>query len=201
MTAANKKNKLSKDAILDKAKELFSKKGYSGTTINDLTSIFGVSKPSIYYYFKNKMEILLDLYLKGFNEATKDLDNLLASDMPTKDKFRKILELHTTNAINDVKLQRIWYFDKEELPKSVSKEISRKRREYTNSIISVYEQGLKEGIFKKLDPKTAVYILIGSCNWLIMWYSDKNKDYPEPEIIVQTLLTILCEGYEIETDL
>ena len=199
MNGGNKKKKLSKDAILDQAKELFSKKGYSGTTINDLTSIFGVSKPSIYYYFKNKMEILLDLYLKGFNEATKDLDALLASNIPTKEKFRRILELHTRNAINDVKLQRIWYFDKMELPKSISQEISRKRREYTNRIISVFEQGIKEGMFKNLDPETAVYILIGSCNWLIMWYSDKNKTYPNPEIIVQTLLEILCEGYEVKT--
>jgi len=196
MTNGGKKSKLSKDAILMKAKELFSKKGYSGTTINDLTSIFGVSKPSIYYYFKSKMEILLELHFKGFNEATKDLDGLLASNTPTKEKFRKVLELHIRNSINDIKLQRILYLDEMEMPRSLSNEIRKRRREYTNRIISIYEQGLREGIFKKLEPKTAVYILLGACNWLIMWYSDKKS--PDPETIVQTLLTILCEGYEIQ---
>ena len=31
---------------------MFSVKGYRGTTLGDLTSSFGVSRPSIYYYYK-----------------------------------------------------------------------------------------------------------------------------------------------------
>lgn len=195
---ATEKNKLSKEAIIDAAIDVFSKKGYRGTTIKDLTSIFGVSKPAIYYYFNNKMEILLELYKRGFQETAKDLENLLAKDIPTDEKFRKALELHTRNAIKDVKLQRIWYFDKMELPKKVSKEISIRRREYTDRIIAIYEQGVREGIFKSVETKTAVYILLGACNWLIMWYSRRTS--PDPDTIVRTLMTILAEGYEIQPE-
>lgn len=194
MPKGNKKNRLSKELLLAEAKELFSRKGYKGTTIKDLTSIFGVSRPSIYYYFQSKMDILLELHAKGFEEATKDLNTLLASDMPTKEKFRKILELHTRNLLHDVKYQRILYLDEMEMPKELSRQIKKRRRLYTERIISLYEQGLKEGIFKNLEPKIGVYLLVGACNWLIMWYSDRYSS--DSEKIIQTLMTILCEGYE-----
>ena len=60
-----KTKKLSKDAILTEAKQLFSTKGYRGTSLGDLTRSFGVSRPSIYYYYESKMEILSELHSKA----------------------------------------------------------------------------------------------------------------------------------------
>ncbi|MFC1533834.1 TetR/AcrR family transcriptional regulator [Thermodesulfobacteriota bacterium] len=196
MTKRKKTKKLSRNSILSEAKRLFSKKGYRGTTIRDLTKVFGVSRPSIYYYFKSKMEILLELHAIGFEETSKDLDKLLVSDIPTKEKFKKILEIHARNIVNDVESQRIFYFDEMEMPKVLTREIRKRRRAYTDKIIKIYEQGVNEGIFKELEPKMAVYILLGACNWLTMWYTEKKDS--DPERLLGDLMTILCKGYEIE---
>ena len=101
MSKGARSKKLSKEAILSEAKRLFSRKGYKGTTLEDLTKSFGVSRPSIYYYYKSKMEILSELHSQGFNEARVELDEILKSDLPTNEKFRKILEAHTKNLCCD----------------------------------------------------------------------------------------------------
>ncbi len=194
MVRRQRAKKLSKDAILSEAKQLFSIKGYRGTTLRDLTSSFGVSRPSIYHYYKSKMEILSELHSKGFNEALSNFDTILSTKLPTREKFRKILEVHTSNLAKDTELSKIFYLDEMEMPDKLRKEIKKRRRGYTNRIIEVYEKGMTEGIFKNIDPQMAVYLLLGACNWLTMWYSPK-KDV-KPETIVHYLMLILTEGYE-----
>lgn len=189
-----KTKKLSKDAILSEAKQLFSVKGYKGTTLRDLTSSFGVSRPSIYYYYKSKMEILSELHSKGFNEAMNNFDRILSNDLNTKEKFRQILEVHTRNLANDTELSKIFYLDEMEMPGKLRNEIKKRRRGYTDKIVKVYKKGVEEGIFKKIDPKMAVYLLLGACNWLTMWYSPGKEI--KPDTIVDYLMEILTEGYE-----
>lgn len=194
MATTKKSKKLSKEAILAEARQLFSSKGYRATTLQDLTSSFGVSRPSLYYYFKNKMELLLELHSQGYTKAVKRFEEILSSEVPTREKFRKILEVHARNLASEAEIHKIFFMDENEMPDKLIREIRKRRREYTNRIIEIYQRGIDEGIFREMDPKTVVYLLLGACNWITMWYSPSKRI--DPETIVQSLLTLLCEGYE-----
>ena len=191
---AKKQNKLSRESILAEAKQLFSSKGYRATTLTDLTSSFGVSRPSLYYYFKSKVELLSELHAQGFDAAFYKFEEVFLSDMPTKEKFRKILELHTRNMANDTELNKILFMDIDEMPEKLIREIRLRRKQYTSRIMEIYKTGVEEGIFKDIDPKIAVYLLLGACNWLAMWYSPKKS--VNPEKIADSLVEILSSGYE-----
>jgi AcrR family transcriptional regulator len=191
---AKKPKKLSREAILAEAKQLFSSKGYRGTTLADLTSVFDVSRPSIYYYFKSKVELLSELHEQGFDAASYRFDEVFQSDMPTREKFRKILELHATNLANDTDLIKILFMDIDEMPEKLAREIIQRRKKHTERIIEIYKTGVEEGVFKDIDPKMAVHLLMGACNWLTMWYSPKKS--VKPEEIVDSLLEILSDGYQ-----
>jgi AcrR family transcriptional regulator len=197
MPRSKKKIRLSKDAILFQAKEFFSKKGYKGTSLEDLTRVFGVSKPAIYYYFKSKMDILLDLHATGFKKAEKGFDEILSTDLPIKQKLGKILKMHVENIISDIELHRVFYLEEIEMPKRLRRKIKNRRKEYTNKVAKLYENGIKEGSFNKIDPNLAVYFLLGACNWLIMWYSTKKSS--NPELVIEDLMKLFREGYEISS--
>ena len=47
--------------ILDESAKLFIEHGFNGTTINDIAASLGVTRTNIYYYFKDKREILEEL--------------------------------------------------------------------------------------------------------------------------------------------
>ena len=194
MAKMQKTKKLSKEAILAEAKQLFSSKGYRGTTLRDLTRSFGVSRPSIYHYYNSKMEILSELHSKGFNKVAATLDKILTTDLPTREKFRKIIEVHARNSAMDTELSKIFFMDEMEMPEKLRREIRKRRRGYTERIMALYEKGIQEGVFKDIDPRLAVYLIIGACNWLVMWYS--SKKYVEPETIVRLLMDLLSDGYE-----
>lgn len=194
MATTKKDRKLSKEAILSEAKQLFSTKGYRATTLQDLTGAFGVSRPSLYYYFKSKQELLLELHAQGYTKAVESLEAILSSKSPTREKFKKILEVHTRNLASDTELHKIFFLDENEMPEKLRREIQKRRRDYTKRIIDIYQRGIDEGIFKDMDPRTVVYLLLGACNWITMWYSPAKSI--APETIVQSLIALLCDGYE-----
>lgn len=54
--------KESRDKILKSAEELFSSKGFDGTSVREIAELAGVNKALIFYYFKSKEEILQCLF-------------------------------------------------------------------------------------------------------------------------------------------
>jgi AcrR family transcriptional regulator len=61
----NEKVHDTKEVILMAATKLFAHQGYDGTSIRDIVEEAGVTKPVLYYYFKNKE----DLYIYLINDA------------------------------------------------------------------------------------------------------------------------------------
>jgi AcrR family transcriptional regulator len=61
--------------LLAGAAELFTRKGYAATTVREIVAAAGVTKPVLYYYFRSKEGIYLELMRETFAKA----DVLLAS--------------------------------------------------------------------------------------------------------------------------
>jgi AcrR family transcriptional regulator len=59
--------------ILRVAAELFTEKGFEGTSTRDISSALGITKSALYYHFKNKDEIVTSLLA----ERARELDELL----------------------------------------------------------------------------------------------------------------------------
>ena len=77
-------NLTTKDIIFHAAVELFSQKGYHGTSIRDITRKVGIKESSLYNHYQGKEAILqaiLDFQMDVFNKAVEELDKLKVSDV------------------------------------------------------------------------------------------------------------------------
>src|SRR6478609_278929 len=59
--ATNPRKELVREQLIDIAAELFDKKGYVQTSINDIARALGLGRSAVYHYFRNKEEILAAL--------------------------------------------------------------------------------------------------------------------------------------------
>lgn len=55
--------------IISAAKDVFSEKGYDGSSMAEIAKRANVNKALLYYYFKNKKDILEDLVKRNVNET------------------------------------------------------------------------------------------------------------------------------------
>jgi AcrR family transcriptional regulator len=52
---------LQRETILARAAELFARRGYTATTMNEVAEACGVSKPSLYHYVRDKHQLLAEI--------------------------------------------------------------------------------------------------------------------------------------------
>jgi len=81
-----KKTKITKELIIKKAIELFSQKGIDNVSMNEISALLNITKPVLYYYFKNKDDMInyaFSLRAKEMSEifsgmtGIKDLENFI----------------------------------------------------------------------------------------------------------------------------
>jgi len=56
-----------KNEILDRADQLFSRKGFEGTSTNDILEAVGIARGTLYYHFKSKEDIM-DALIERYNQ-------------------------------------------------------------------------------------------------------------------------------------
>ena len=65
------------ERLLSAARELFARKGYNGTTVREIVAAVGVTKPVLYYYFRNKEGVYLELLREPFARLAAFFDEFL----------------------------------------------------------------------------------------------------------------------------
>lgn len=76
--------------IVAAAEELFSDRGYAGTTVAAIAKASGVSKSNIYVYFASKLEILWAISNPWLRARFDNLENELAARETARDKTRHL---------------------------------------------------------------------------------------------------------------
>jgi AcrR family transcriptional regulator len=82
-----------RQAILDSAYELFSKRGYSDTNVTDIARAASVAPANLYVYFGSKLDILFSLYEPWLISQFDELEASLRRTLNPRQRVRKILSV------------------------------------------------------------------------------------------------------------
>ena len=82
-----------KQNIINASLELFASKGYAGTSMNDIISKVGISKGSVYWHFKSKEEIFVQVVTESYDEWINLIHRELSKLSDPIDKLRRYGEL------------------------------------------------------------------------------------------------------------
>ncbi len=88
-----------REQIVAEAIRLFCEKGYEATSVREIVEAVGVSKPVLYYYFKNKHELFRYIIESSMEPFYKEVfETFQKSDLDFWDKLKAIFELHVDAA-------------------------------------------------------------------------------------------------------
>lgn len=80
-----------RDAILKSAMRLFSRKGYTKTSLNEIARGAGISTANLYVYFRSKLEILYAMYDPWIRERLSTLEAKMSMAREPQQKLRLLL--------------------------------------------------------------------------------------------------------------
>ncbi|MFO7881096.1 MAG: TetR/AcrR family transcriptional regulator [Kosmotogaceae bacterium] len=159
-----------KEKILRKSLTLFSNKGYSGTSMNEIAKTVGIKKPSLYFHFKSKKEIFITLFDEvvkdHLSEVKKILNNI--DELSTKKKlygfFKGYLE-YCKNSDYVEFWNRIYYFPPAEFGEEIYEKTAKVENYMENELELIIKSGIKNKEIKCDDPKKLLtsyyYMLLG----------------------------------------
>lgn len=80
-----------KRRIFETSMDLFAKKGYDATSIEEITSVVGIAKGTLYYHFTSKEEILDFLIVEGLKLLEHSLETKIRKAQTFEDKIYEII--------------------------------------------------------------------------------------------------------------
>lgn len=163
----------SKARILEAARDIFAKKGYSGTSIRDIAGASGMSNPTIYYHYPSKEGILLALLEEAYVTLQEELSRVLETAGDPLTRFRLLLETHlrlTKDLRATVNIFNVAEYE------DLSAETVAYSRRLQRGIVDIYRnelEPLQEAGLLRTSEITILAFNISACiNWLLRWYHE-----------------------------
>ena len=156
--------------ILKSAAKAFRRLGYHGATVENIATALRMKKGNLYYYFKNKEEILFACHQYTLDCLLKLLDEVERSGAAPSQRLRALIvasvhtildELHGTALILEL----------EALSPAHLKTVITRRDRFDRGVRQVLEEGIADGSFAPDDVKLRTFALMGAVNWIPRWFN------------------------------
>ena len=166
-----KKTQRKREAILRSAAAAFRRKGYHGTSMEDISEALLMTKGSLYYYFKDKEEILFACHDFSLDRVLEKMREVILAQKGANaaERLGALIQGLVDVMIDDLQGSAL-ALDFTALSDELLDKIIAKRDEFERGMRAVIQEGVKNGEFREVDAKMATFAILGAINWISKWY-------------------------------
>lgn len=150
-----------KERIADAAISLFTDKGFSATSVQDIVKKAGVNKAMLFYYFQTKENLFLYLIKEHFRLFEKKIcESVKQSNSPAdnlRNMFEAMMSMH--NDLTGLAIEKT--FSEIGISPEVKKIISEDIRNFIELFSAEIDRGIADGVFRKINSKLLAISVIG----------------------------------------
>ena len=166
---------LKRERILSEAITLFYERGYQGTTLEALAERLGVTKPFIYYHYKDKEALLVEISERGVVTALGVADQALALPGRPTERLRNFIQKFTLVVLEHQRNVTIYFREFKNLPNASSERITSLRAALDRKLTKLIEDGVARREFTVQDPRLTAVALRGMVSWAYTWYQPVGR--------------------------
>ncbi|MCC7033432.1 MAG: TetR family transcriptional regulator [Acidobacteria bacterium] len=155
--------------ILKSAAAAFRRRGYHGASVDEIASALEMTKGNLYYYFRNKEDILFACHDYSLDILLTLLKEVQQEPISPDQKLRRLI-LAFVHLILDELQGTALTLSPEALSAPLLVKIIAKRDEFDRGLRAIIRQGMEEGLFAKGDPKMIEFAIMGAVNWISKWF-------------------------------
>ena len=189
-TRADTRFQLKRDNMLRAAARCFNLKGFSGTSLKDVADILGLTDAALYYYVRNKEELVYLCYVRAADVGREALQRAIDEGGTGLDTVERYLRYH------------IEFMVGERGPIAIMSEIPSLKPEHRDEVLelsrahsaafeALLEQGVEDGSIAPCDVRMTGNAIMGSLNWIPKWF---HGDAAMAENILAEFPRILNRG-------
>ena len=159
--------------ILRSAVAAFRRRGYHGSSVDEIAGTLGMTKGNLYYYFKNKEEILFFCHDWSLDILLDRLAEVQAQGGPPDRQLRRLIVAFVHMIIDELHGTALT-LDLQALSPAHLKRVIAKRDRFDKGIRRILEEGVRAGLFRPADPKLLSFAMLGAVNWITRWFDPRG---------------------------
>lgn len=186
-----------KTQILNAAQEVFTRKGFDEARMDDIAEATGLSKGTLYLYFRSKADLIIAILDRIFERELVSLEKLKSEEGSATEALWRVTDTFTRDIVALLQLIPIVYgflalaFRNGVVQRALKGYLNR----YLNGLIPIIQRGIDSGEFRQADARevaiAAGAILEGT---LLLWVYDRSLIDPARHI--RSGMKLLLEGVQ-----
>lgn len=178
--------------IYDTAARLFAQRGYSRTSIRDLSEALGLQKSSLYHYFESKEDLLFRLLDQFMTDALQNIEELCALALPPQEKLAAFMRFYTSFYAGDRDRLSLLVNELDCLGGEMRAAMVAKQRRYVAAIQGILSEMQRAGLMREIPLPVAVFAFFGMVHYTPKWYQGGGA--VNPEELGRLFEIIFCHG-------
>ncbi len=194
-----------RNQIMDAARKVFSAKGFSRATMEEIAGEAELSPGTIYLYFKNKDELHTSLSIDILEHITAQMKKFICrEDINAEEKMIMLKETFIdVYEYDPMVLINLFHLQSGETLKNLSSEVidelKQTSAEALSIITSIVNEGIDSGLFVEKHPVALADIIWATYSGVVLWVDSKRLLNNEKDFVKRTLdiaFEIMVNGFK-----
>jgi AcrR family transcriptional regulator len=183
--------------ILDAARNVFAKRGYHHTTIDDIVAEAGVARGTFYLYFEDKRAVFSDLIDRFNAQITMAIQriDMAPGAANVADQVRGNIRAMLGVALSERAMTKILFTD----ALGIDSAFDRKLLTFYDTLVQILTESLREGQALRIvadgEPRVLAYMTIGALKELLYQAVTLGLAEESADVLTQQIFDFLCGGY------
>jgi AcrR family transcriptional regulator len=169
---------LKRDAVVRAAARAFNQRGFHNTSLDDIATALGVTKPTVYYYVESKEQLLFECFQAGLEGIREGLRRAADTSLPARERLNEVVR-HYARAVASEFGWCMVRAEDQDLGPELGDHIRRRKAEIDRGMRRLLEEGIADGSIEPCDTKMTAFAIAGALNWIAHWYRENQPMTPE----------------------
>lgn len=161
---------MTRNEILDAAAQIFSQKGYHGTSMQEIALAVNLQKASLYHHVSSKQEILFDLLNRGLDILINCVEEAIDDPAPPPERLRKATRAYLSTLTEHQDLASVLLLEYRSLEPDYQDRHIPQRDRFEQIWRELIQEGVDAGSFTCDHPSLSARALLGVLNWTVTWF-------------------------------
>ncbi len=180
--------------ILTEARRLFVEFGFNGISMREIAAATGISKPGLYYHFKDKEDLLLAILTDSLEQIAGVVGSCCDPSQTARQRLSQVLRDIFAWPPEQRAMIRLASQEMAHLSPKARQDFSvLYEQKFIGALAEILQAGMRSGELRPVNPHLATWVLLGMM-YPFFYTSKSNRAPDNAAVVLDDMLSIYFDG-------
>ena len=163
-----------RQAAIAQALRTFGRQGFRSTSLDQIAAALNVTKPALYYYFRDKQDLLLECHKLCMDCGDRVFEAAVQAGGSVLKQLLRFITDYVCVLTDDLGASTV-LDELDALRPEDRRQLLRRRRAFDRQLRALIDAGIVDGSIRPCDSKLTVFWFMGAIHGIPVWYREDGE--------------------------